>query len=36
MLKSVRAKLFLTLCILVVVTIAIVMLANVVYIKTTE
>jgi len=36
MLKSVRAKLFLTLCILVVVTIIVVMLANVVYIKTTD
>lgn len=36
MLKSVRAKLFLTMCILVIITIGIVMLANAVYIKTTE
>lgn len=35
MLKSVRAKLFLTICILVIVTIGVVMLANMVYIKTT-
>ena len=36
MLKSVRAKLFLTICILVVITIGVVMLANAVYIKTTD
>lgn len=36
MLKSVRAKLFLTICILVVVTVGVVMLANGVYIKTTD
>ena len=36
MLKSVRAKLFLTICILVVVTVGVVMFANGVYIKTTD
>ena len=36
MLKSVRAKLFLTICILVIVTIGVVMLANTVYIRTTD
>ena len=36
MLKSVRAKLFLTICILVVITIGVVMLANAVYIKATD
>lgn len=36
MLKSVRAKLFLTICILVLVTIGVVVVANVVYIKTTD
>ena len=36
MLKSVRSKLFLTLCILVVITVCFVMLATAVYIKTTE
>ena len=36
MLKSVRAKLFLTICILVVVTLFFVMFANAIYIKTTN
>ena len=36
MLKSVRAKLFLTICILVVITLLFVMLANAVYLKTTD
>ena len=36
MLKSVRAKLFLTICILVVITLGVVMIANAVYIQTTD
>ena len=36
MLKSVRVKLFLTICILVVVNVCIVMFANAIYIKTTD
>ena len=36
MLKSVRAKLFLTLCVLVVLTVCFVMLASNIYIKVTN